>query len=109
MQMIELLERYGIKTRSTSGLGYGEGSRTPSCHNCFEEGHKPFRDVTIKTFFVDMNPMHKIWSKLLNQPFKDSAENVNFFCGVHYLSFVLRHCNDTLEMVHQYMNPSGEP
>jgi len=109
-----LLERYGIKTRTSNGLGYGEGSRTPSCRQCFEERneHKPFRDVQPSTtFFIDINPMHEIWAKILHQPFKNSAEDINFFCGVHYLSFVLRPCNETngtLEMIHDFLT-NGDP
>lgn len=109
MQMFQLLERYEIKTRTSGQVGYGKGSRQIYCHDCKDLGKKPYRDLGIKTYFINMNPMHKIWSELLHQPFEDSAENVNFFCGVHYLSFVLRPCNDTLEMIHQFMNPSGEP
>lgn len=106
MRMLQLLERYNIETRTSGPSGYGPGSRRVYCRQCQEE---PQHKVNRTTYFIDMGPMHEIWSKLLNQPYKSSAATMEFFCFVHYVTFLARDVKETLEMIHDSFCNGGHP
>jgi len=112
MQLIQLLERYGIKPAVSkySTTRYTGEKYSISCRDCNEFG-KPCtgKQPTLDQYFVDMNPMHEAWAKILNQPFEYSAENMGFYCFIHYMSFVLRNCDETLQMIHDYMSQGEHP
>ncbi len=108
MKMLELLERYGIKTRRVDHRSEGKGGRTPSCRQCYAGDKMPAYQHS--TYFIDKNPMVEAWAEFLGQPYeKWSAEHMDFFCMVHYLQFVLADCKETLELVHEYVNPMCHP
>jgi len=104
--MLDLMERYGIKTRKVKG-GTGKGSRTPSCRDCNKHGRLKGNPET-STYFVDKNPMAESWAKLTHQEYKWDAEQMEFMCFIHYMTFIFSDASETLELVHDYFT-NGDP
>ena len=104
--MLDLMMRYNLKVRTSKG-GTGKGSRTASCRDCSEQGRLKGNPET-STYFVDKNPMAEEWAKRLNQPYEYDVKQMEFMCFIHYMTFLFKDANETLELVHDYFT-NGDP